>query len=322
MASDPPSSEVAQGVTCNPTLTYYPVRGPHNNGSDPTAGDSSQWTCDDAHSNSDYNTSQPHLGNDIWAAEGTPVIATNSGSLVLTGFTPDSGNHVTLIDSCGWYHFSTHLQSIAPGIENGKTITAGTVIGYVGNSGTLSNGVIHLHYSIYPDNNYDAGIDPWPYLHAVEHNVCNLPGQTATQMQLVALTSAGLYHTVRASAGTWSGFGNVLGQTGALAGITRIAEAGVGGDMQLVALANDTIYHAVRTAAGAWTGWGNVEGQVGALTGITGLAAAGVSGQLQVVAVANDTVYHAIRNSAGTWTAWGNVEGAVGSLTHVTAIAA
>jgi hypothetical protein len=148
------------------------------------------------------------------------------------------------------------------------------------------------------------------------------PPPQATQMQLVALTNVGLYHTVRASSGAWSGFGNVLGQTGALAGITQIAEAGVGGDMQLVALTNDTIYHAVRTAAGAWTGWGNVEGQVGSLTGITGLAAAGVSGQLQVVAVANDTVYHAIRNSAGTWTAWGNVEGAVGALSHVTALAA
>ncbi len=32
----------------------------------------------------------------------------------------------------------------------------------------------HLHYSIYPDDNYDNGIDPHPYLFAVEQNVCNM----------------------------------------------------------------------------------------------------------------------------------------------------
>lgn len=165
------TGEEAQPVTCNPSLVYYPVRGRHNNGYDSTAGDSSQWTCNADHSNSDF-VAVSHLGNDIWAARGTPVAATVSGTATLVGFDSYSGNKVTIIDSCGWYHFSTHMDSIAPGITNGTHVTAGTVIGYVGNSGTASNGVIHLHYSIYPDNNYNAGIDPWPYLRAVESNVC------------------------------------------------------------------------------------------------------------------------------------------------------
>jgi hypothetical protein len=165
------TGEEIQPVTCNPSLVYYPVRGPHNNGYDSTAGNSSLWTCNADNSNSDF-VAGDHLGNDIWAARGTPVVATVSGTATLVGFTDYSGNKVTIIDSCGWYHFSTHLDSIAPGITNGTHVTAGTVIGYVGNSGTASNGVIHLHYSIYPDNNYDAGIDPWPYLRAVESNVC------------------------------------------------------------------------------------------------------------------------------------------------------
>jgi Peptidase family M23 len=171
-ASELGTSETSEPVSCNPKLVYYPVRGRHNNGYDPTAGDSSQWTCNADHSNSDFIPGD-HLGNDIWAARGTPVVATVSGRLTLVGFTAYSGNKVTIIDSCGWYHFSTHLDSIAPGITNNKQIAAGTVIGYVGSSGTAAHNTVHLHYSIYPDGDYNAGIDPWPYLKAVESSVCD-----------------------------------------------------------------------------------------------------------------------------------------------------
>lgn len=164
-------SVVAQPTTCGPQLAKYPVEGPHNNGYDSTAGDSSQWSCSDAHSNTDY-VGGDHLGNDIWAAEGTPVVATVNGTLKLTGWSDYSGNKVTIVDGCGWSHFYCHLQSIAPGMSNGVNVTAGQVIGYVGKTGTASNGVVHLHYSIYPDGNYDAGVDPWPYLHAVEGSTC------------------------------------------------------------------------------------------------------------------------------------------------------
>jgi MYXO-CTERM domain-containing protein len=163
--------EVSEATTCGISLSAYPVLGPHNNGYDPTAGNSSLWSCDDANSNSDY-VGGDHLGNDIWAPEGTPVVATVAGTLTLTGWSNYSGNKVTIKDGCGWYHFYCHLQSIAPGMSNGVSVTPGQIIGYVGKTGTASNGVVHLHYSIYPDGNYDAGVDPWPYLHAVEHSTC------------------------------------------------------------------------------------------------------------------------------------------------------
>jgi hypothetical protein len=167
--------ETTQAVTCDPTVTVYPVRGRHNHGYDSTAGDSSQWTCDAAHSNEDFIAGD-HIGNDIWAAEGTPVAATTDGTATLVGFSSGSGNKVTIIDRCGWYHFFTHMQRIEPGIANGVRITAGQIIGYVGKTGTLSNGVVHLHVSIYPDGNYNAGIDPHPFHRAVESNVCGAVG--------------------------------------------------------------------------------------------------------------------------------------------------
>jgi hypothetical protein len=166
-----PTAALVQAVTCDVKLARYPVMGRHNNGYDSTAGDRSMWSCDDANSNSDF-VAGDHLGNDIWADEGTPVVATVAGRLTLTGFSDYSGNKVTIVDDCGWYHFYAHLQSIAPGMMDGVRVQAGDVVGAVGKTGTASNGVVHLHYSIYPDGNYDAGINPWPALHAVERNVC------------------------------------------------------------------------------------------------------------------------------------------------------
>ena len=183
-ALDPGVSEVGpeigseeQAVSCNPSLVYYPVRGPHNNGYEVPWHGSSQWSCDAAWSNSDYIPSgtNKHLGNDIWAAEGTPVIATVSGTFTLVGWGTSPGNKVTIADGCGYYHAFYHLQSIAPGVANGQPARAGQVIGYVGKTGSASGNVVHLHYSIYPAGNYDGGIDPFPYLRAVESNVCNLP---------------------------------------------------------------------------------------------------------------------------------------------------
>lgn len=48
--------------------------------------------------------------------------------------------------------------------------------GHLGKTGTASNGVVHLHYSTYPDGNYNAGVDPYPYLKVVENDVCWVPG--------------------------------------------------------------------------------------------------------------------------------------------------
>jgi hypothetical protein len=152
----------------------FPVRGLHNTGYDHSldGGSRSSWNCNRNYSNSDF-VAGDHLGIDIWAAEGTPVAATVGGTLTLVGWSNYSGNKVTIKTSTGWYHFFCHLKSIASGMVNGKVVKAGDIIGYVGKTGTASNGVIHLHYSLYPDANYDRGINPWSLLYAKELNVCS-----------------------------------------------------------------------------------------------------------------------------------------------------
>jgi hypothetical protein len=170
---------VCEGGVCGgafdpgqPGLVTFPIRGPHNTGYEaPSTGDPSLWSCDAGSSNSDFGGA--HLGVDLWAARGTPVVATVPGTLVYTGYSQYSGNKVTVRTDGGWYHFNCHLDTIAPGMVDGVRVEAGTVIGTVGNTGTASNGVVHLHYSIYPNNDYDQGVDPWPHLHAVEWDVCD-----------------------------------------------------------------------------------------------------------------------------------------------------
>src|SRR4030095_16603805 len=84
---------------------------------------------------------------------------------------------------------------------NGVKVKAGQIIGYVGKTGTASNGVIHLHYSIYPHRNYHARVDPSPYLHAVEQNVCGplaAPGAAIAHLSALRRRAASEQGTVGA----------------------------------------------------------------------------------------------------------------------------
>ena len=167
-------------------LRYFPVRGQHNTGYGRNERQGpAHWTCNSYQSNSDYvrrscNDRNAHFGNDLFASQGTPVIATVAGKVAEAGYSSYSGWNVRIVDACGWSHWSIHLDSIAGEIEKEKSIRAGTIIGYVGKSGKASNKVVHLHYSIYPGpGEYCQGVDPWKdYLFAVEEqegDVCYIP---------------------------------------------------------------------------------------------------------------------------------------------------
>ncbi len=152
----PPEAElgqVFQAVTCSPHLEYYPVGGPHNGGYDSNA---LNFTCGGAHpshspDNSDFIPGD-HYGNDLFAVEGTPAIAVVSGTITHSGYSGISGNRVTIEDSCGWHYFSAHLETIAPGMSVGSYVTAGTVIGTVGDTGNAAGTQAHIHFSIYPES--------------------------------------------------------------------------------------------------------------------------------------------------------------------------
>jgi murein DD-endopeptidase MepM/ murein hydrolase activator NlpD len=108
-----------------------------------------------------------HQGNDIFAPLGTPIVAPFDGTAVAT---PNSlgGLAVKVFGGQG-YVYNAHL------VQYGKlgTVKAGTVIGYVGNSGDALGGPTHDHFEWHPTviiagaRRIGTAIDPYPFLKQV-----------------------------------------------------------------------------------------------------------------------------------------------------------
>jgi peptidoglycan LD-endopeptidase LytH len=87
-----------------------------------------------------------HQGIDMIAARGTPVVAVHSGTVHRTGSTIGGLGVVVFHDGSSDWTFYTHFDSYgAPG--EGAHVSAGSTIGYVGNTGTT---VYHLHFEYHP----------------------------------------------------------------------------------------------------------------------------------------------------------------------------
>ena len=68
----------------------------------------------------------------------------------------------------GTYFTYLHMLDFAPGIEVGSEVSAGDVIGFVGNTG--SSATAHLHLEIHPFGG--AAINPYPIAKAAD--ACNV----------------------------------------------------------------------------------------------------------------------------------------------------
>jgi murein DD-endopeptidase MepM/ murein hydrolase activator NlpD len=89
-----------------------------------------------------------HQGIDIFAEEGTPVLATTPGTVTRGAYNNSlGGTSFGFEDDQGNYHYYTHLSQ-ARNIAPGTRLAAGDVLGYVGRTGNAANTPPHLHYSI------------------------------------------------------------------------------------------------------------------------------------------------------------------------------
>jgi len=123
----------------------FPVRGPHTFTND--------WHAP--------RTGHLHQGCDVFAAQGTPCVACVSGT-VNHGEGKNAGLYVRLVGDDGNVYYYMHLQRFA---ATGH-VTAGTVIGYVGDTGNAVGGPPHLHFEIHPGGG--AAINPYPILLAAD----------------------------------------------------------------------------------------------------------------------------------------------------------
>lgn len=103
-----------------------------------------------------------HQGVDIFADLGTPIVAP------FDGYIEDATNYVggisVRVRGAQGYTYNAHLVAIRKEVV-GKFVPAGTVVGWVGNTGNAIGTSYHDHFEWHP--NYGDAVDPFPYLTVV-----------------------------------------------------------------------------------------------------------------------------------------------------------
>ncbi len=124
-----------------------------------------------------------HQGNDLMAAKKTPVVAVEAGKVKFWTTSANAGCMLYLYGASGTTYFYIHLNndltmkndnrgkcvpgvSYAPGLKDGAKVSAGQMIGYVGDSGDANGIASHLHFEVHPGGG--AAVSPYPYLQSAQ----------------------------------------------------------------------------------------------------------------------------------------------------------
>ena len=111
-----------------------------------------------------------HHGQDIFAPLGAPILAVADGTVFSVGWNRVGGWRLWLRDREGNEFYYAHLSAFSPAAVNGTDVKAGTVLGFMGNTGDAEGTPYHLHFEIHPVGllhlGYDGAVNPYPYLMA------------------------------------------------------------------------------------------------------------------------------------------------------------
>jgi murein DD-endopeptidase MepM/ murein hydrolase activator NlpD len=91
-----------------------------------------------------FKTYRPHYGVDYAAPYGTPVVASADGVVIFAGWKKGLGKTVEIKHTNGFITSYGHLSSFAQGINRGKKVGQGDMVGRVGATGVASGP--HLDY--------------------------------------------------------------------------------------------------------------------------------------------------------------------------------
>lgn len=134
-----------------------------------------------------------HHGDDIFAPLGTPVLAVAHGTVFSVGYERLGGWRLWLRDDQGNLFYYAHLSAYTPLAVDGAIVSAGDVLGFVGNTGDAEGGPYHLHFEVHPlgllSRGYDGAVDPSSYLRSWKH-VLNVRLFGATGVTLPLATGA------------------------------------------------------------------------------------------------------------------------------------
>lgn len=110
-----------------------------------------------------------HQGQDLSAAEGTPLVAPRGGTVKTVAYQASGAGHYIVLTASGEdrdYVFM-HLKTGSITVTRGQTVRTGQVIGQVGNTGRSFGA--HLHFEVWTGGGWFSGgkpIDPLPLLRA------------------------------------------------------------------------------------------------------------------------------------------------------------
>jgi hypothetical protein len=125
-----------------------------------------------------------HQGNDLMAAKKTPVVAVEAGTVKFWTTSANAGCMLYLHGDSGTTYMYIHLNndltmrndnrgkcvpgvSYARGLKDGAKVSAGQMVGYVGDSGDANGIASHLHFEVHPGGG--AAVSPYPYLQSAQH---------------------------------------------------------------------------------------------------------------------------------------------------------
>lgn len=105
-----------------------------------------------------------HIGNDIMAPRGTPIVSPTPAVVLRIGTGSGEGNYVYTANPGGETFVYMHLDTFGEGVTQGTVLEKGSVIGYVGNTGNASGGAPHLHFEIHTSSG--MATDPYTRVNA------------------------------------------------------------------------------------------------------------------------------------------------------------
>lgn len=130
--------------------------------------------CSDFGNKRSFGFARKHLGNDLMGSQGTPIIAVEGGVIEAMGWNRYGGWRIGIrsFDSKRYYYYA-HLQKdypFAQGLEEGMTVQAGDIIGFMGRTGysdkeNVNNiETVHLHFGmqlIFDESQKECNSEIW-----------------------------------------------------------------------------------------------------------------------------------------------------------------
>lgn len=120
-----------------------------------------------------YGGDRLHEGTDICDRENVrgsyPIVSMTEGVVEHVGWLEQGGYRIGIRSPHGAYFYYAHLASYAKEFSVGETVTAGQVLGMMGDTGyskvegTTGNFVVHLHLGIYFETDHYAELSVNPY---------------------------------------------------------------------------------------------------------------------------------------------------------------